>query len=157
MKIKNIPKIKQKNKTRNLPPEYYISRFKEILGSLLVQHLPSVSVDSLLESSRTIENGKYHISLKFREQDVFRYSLYNKRKRNFTGKGVDNIVVLLNNGYSTHKKVYGIWVSRGVETYNLRERQGLKFMQEAEQIFNSRYAKQNTKINIGDKYYNGRG
>ena len=68
--------------------------------------------------------------------------------------GVDNIIALINNGYSENEnigKVSGTWHS--IRIHGLTERTGLHFMQEAVDTFNARYQdKYNVTAIVGDAY-----
>lgn len=66
--------------------------------------------------------------------------------------GVDNIVALLNNGYSAGATVYGSW--HGQDIYSLKQRSGTRFIQTAVRQFWDRYASEYNIINIeiSDEY-----
>lgn len=75
--------------------------------------------------------------------------------KHYTGRGVDNIVALLNNGWSypEERAPFGTWESKGAEIYAKHERRGGHFMQQAVTDFNGNYgsdfsctAKLNTDI-----------
>lgn len=66
--------------------------------------------------------------------------------------GVDNIVALLNNGYSANRTVFGSWHGKNIASR--KERAGAGFVQSAVRIFMSQYATDYNVIDIkvGDAY-----
>ena len=60
--------------------------------------------------------------------------------------GIDNIVALLNNGYTAGGTVFGKW--HGVDIYSLRQRSGSGFIQNAVRQFMDRYASEYNIIDI---------
>lgn len=65
--------------------------------------------------------------------------------------GVDNIVALMNNGYSTSHDVWGEW--HGNFIYGRRSRPALGFMQQAVAAFNAQYgSKYNVTATLSGEY-----
>ena len=75
------------------------------------------------------------------EGNLHRDSLYSSQY-----SGVDNIVALLNNGYSAKSTVFGMW--HGNKIRSLQERSGAGFIQNAVRQFWDRYASEYNIINI---------
>lgn len=79
-------------------------------------------------------NGSYTMKICFTDdlhRDSLRPDLYD---------GANNIVAILNNGYSENKnmeKVWGVW--HGARVHALTGRTGLRFMQQATMDFNVKY------------------
>jgi len=104
------------------------------------------------------KNGGYSVGVYF-DDDLSRPSLliiHGKNKGKRTGEGVFNIVALFDEGYSAHKRVFGVWERENDEVYtgSRINREGLSFMQKAVTEFNSDYGKQyNVYAQINPEFY----
>lgn len=110
------------------------------------------------------QDGSYEVVLSFDVSALHRDSLKNDLGYN----GIDNIVALFNNGYHAQNYVYGWWDGHrpsGESVYrsgttgdyawvrSAKEREALRFMQDAEAEFNSIYGvKYNVTVELGSKY-----
>lgn len=77
--------------------------------------------------------AQYEIHVNFNNDILHRDSLYSERY-----DGVDNIVALMNKGYSAKNYVYGT-MPDGRRGRSLKYRQGAHFMQSAVEHFNTQY------------------
>ncbi len=87
-------------------------------------------------------SGAVAVTIPFTFQgDLHRYSL----RPDIYG-GIDNIIALLNNGYSASHTVFGNW--HGKDTASLKDRDGAGFIQSAVGEFMSKYAKEYNVLSI---------
>jgi len=98
-------------------------------------------------SDRSVPHDEAVIDISF-AQDLHRPSLFPE-----SYAGVDNIVDLLNHGYSASGTVYGVW--RGERIRSLRTRPGMEFIEQTLDQFMSMYAKDYhvTGIVVNDTYH----
>lgn len=116
------------------------------LGSSAINAILSLN----FKSSKPYGMGdKYYINISF-DGDKFRESLVPDKYG-----GVDNIVALLNSGYSAGHTVYGVWNGHTDNKIpSLAERGGAHFIEQAVAEFMSSYAKLYgvTDIEVADIY-----
>lgn len=62
--------------------------------------------------------------------------------------GIDNIIALLNNGYTASHSVYGRWNSIGEEIYSIARRGGAHFINEAIRAFYNKYKTKYNLVNV---------
>lgn len=98
------------------------------------------------------------------EKSLHRNSLYThgrKKKRHikyYTGGGIDNIISLFDTGYSTSKRVNGLWEKHTKLGFikNKQNRNGQRFMSIAVDTFNTVYGEEYhcvASISADEKYY----
>lgn len=102
--------------------------------------------DAIYSDIDTDSDGNSYINIYFRKDSIHRDSLYiskGKRAGERTGNGIDNIIALMNNGYSASKQVYGEWTrTKTGETLHIgskTNREPLMFIQESINEFNARH------------------
>lgn len=94
-------------------------------------------------STKSTGENIYQIEVSF-TNDLHRDSLVSDQY-----SGVDNIASLLNSGYSSNKRVYGVWKNHTSERMpSLLNREGSKFIEDAIRIFMDGYAKKYGIIDI---------
>lgn len=109
------------------------------------------SINSLLQldCSKPYRVGnQYYIDVYF-SNDLHRKSLNPDRY-----DGVENIVALLNSGYSARHQTYGYWESAGEKIASLANRNGTHFIEQAIRNFTENYASEYgiTDIKVADIY-----
>ncbi len=109
------------------------------------------SINSLLQLdySKPYKVGnQYYIDIYF-TNDLHRKSLNPERY-----DGVENIVALLNSGYSAGHRTYGYWKSSDKKIASLVERDGAHFIEQAIRTFTENYATKYgiTNIKVADIY-----
>lgn len=109
------------------------------------------SINSLLQldCSKPYRVGnQYCIDIYF-SNDLHRKSL-NPARYN----GIENIVALLNSGYSAGHRTYGYWESAGEKIASLANRDGAHFIEQAIRNFTENYASEYgiTDIKVADIY-----
>lgn len=110
-----------------------------VLGESAVAAVSNFSAGTATTSEK---GGSTIITIPFNfEGNLHRDSLYSSQY-----SGVDNIVALLNNGYSAKSTVYGIW--HGNRIRSLQDRSGAGFIQTAVRQFWDRYASEYNIIDI---------
>ena len=117
-------------------PEFYAKEMRRILHETVAK----------IRSKETGEGYLDHIAYKVHEDGAEVYFEPSEMTRPSLdpayngpdGFAVDNIAVLINNGYRAAGSVLGV-DRHGTERWSLRERTGKHFMQEAVDEFNSKY------------------
>lgn len=97
-------------------------------------------IENMYSGSIVKTPGGYEVPLYF-GGDLHRDSLENGLGYN----GVDNIVALFNNGYHAKNYVYGWWNSHGRTVRSKKDREALRFIQQAVKDFNDNYG---SKYNV---------
>lgn len=109
-----------------------------LLQPSVVEHF-----DSLTGTMPQIQpNGDYLVLIEFTD-DVHRDSLL-KRDGTRTGTGIDNIIEMFEKGVTedggaAKGSVFGLWESAGYETWSVRHRPALGFVQSTIDRFNMKY------------------
>jgi len=115
------------------------------LGETAVEALTALKYGKPYKSS-----GQYKIDVNF-TGDLHRESLVPERYP----RGVDNIVALLNSGYSADHSIMGVWVGHTDKPISsLAERDGLHFIESAVEKFMRSYAASYgiTDISVDNEY-----
>lgn len=110
---------------------------------------------SNLESTKPLpfgsEDGSWYIDLQFKDGSLLRRESLRRRVGGIgseeitnerTGTGIDNIISLFDTGYEAGWSVYGYWDTAGKRVKSVRSREGIHFMRDAVNEFNTIYGKQ---------------
>lgn len=115
----------------------------------LVFYIKQAAASCDLPASVMEHIESFDISSESEESDEFYYigiSMSDNAKRPSVQPekydGVHNIVALFNTGYSANGRVFGHWDSADKDIWTLQHREGLRFIQQAIDRFNSTYAKE---------------
>lgn len=143
------PKVSASGKTYGggiiMTKKQMVNAAKDLLAMLRVAGAKEGLPDSVMEHIESFDytlpcvtaDGSFVIQI-YMTDDPKRESLYQKKY-----DGVDNIVAVINNGYTASDVVYGKW--HGKKAVSLDKRQGVFFMQKAIDSFNEKYGE---KYNI---------
>lgn len=113
------------------------------LPESVMAHIENMYSGSIVQTPRGYEVPLYFWG------DLHRDSLENDLGYN----GVDNIVALFNNGYHARNYVYGRWSSHDITVRSKKERDALRFIQQAVRNFNNSYgSKYNVTAVAGTAY-----
>lgn len=109
----------------------------------VMEHIESFDIDSASEESDEF----YYVGISMSD-NAKRQSVQPEKY-----DGVHNIVALFNTGYSANGRVYGYWESANKDIWTLQHREGLRFIQQAIDRFNSTYAKEyNVTVFLSSEY-----
>lgn len=150
-------------------PEEAADKFVEVLkkeinshaisqGGLSGRGLGGTAIDALtnIEHGVPIKIDQNHYKIEV----WFRGNLHRDSLAPDYFEGIDNIVALLNKGYSAHNVVYGTWSGHGyADSFNiqsLQNRDGLHFIENAVTDYMSNYSNKYgvTDIMVDDIYIN---
>lgn len=113
------------------------------LPASVMEHIESFDIDSASEESDEF----YYIGISMSD-NAKRLSVQPEKY-----DGVHNIVALFNTGYSAKGRVFGHWDSADKDIWTLQHREGLRFIQQAIDKFNSTYAKEyNVTVFLSSEY-----
>lgn len=113
------------------------------LPASVMEHIESFDIDSASEESDEF----YYVGISMSD-NAKRPSVQPEKY-----DGVHNIVALFNTGYSANGRVFGHWESADKDIWTLQHREGLRFIQQAIDRFNSTYAKEyNVTVFLSSEY-----
>lgn len=113
------------------------------LPASVMEHIESFDIDSASEESDEF----YYVGISMSD-NAKRPSVQPEKY-----DGVHNIVALFNTGYSANGRVFGHWESVDKDIWTLQHREGLRFIQQAIDRFNSTYAKEyNVTVFLSSEY-----
>jgi hypothetical protein len=122
-----------------------INKLKEVAGSKSLPESVVGHFNSLTATEPMLyDNGKqYKVDISFGD-NLSRLSFqiaYGKKKGQYTGDGIDNIVSLFDTGMDADRMAYGLWIGYEVlgPVAGLTHRDELRFMSEAVSEFNLEY------------------
>lgn len=152
------------NGQKVIGPEEMSAMAQDLINMIRARLPESISsVGSTLHATAPTRSGEdaYRVRISFDSNALFRESLetdeeYGNQYGGHTGPGIQNIVALFNNGYGKDQigRVYGLWASHGVMTYNAASRVGIGFMQAAVAEFNAKYkGKCQVDVMLGSDYH----
>lgn len=132
------------------PPDYYAQEARRILSEE-IQTAGFEYGDYLIMSAPVWDDalGKWVITMNFDPAMSKRDSLYPEGYPD----GAEDIVALMNHGYSARGVVYGYWPKAGKQIRSLQSRNGAYFIQQAASWFNQKYAGE--AVLEWDEKYNG--
>lgn len=116
-------------------------KFIEVLQGEISSLGASIDAELTHSSPYKVGDNRYQITVDF-SGGVHRESLY---PEGYPG-GINNIVALLNKGYSAGKKVYGVW--HGQQIASLQHRDGLGFISSAVSNFMGNYGNEYGVLDI---------
>jgi hypothetical protein len=147
--------------------------FRKIILSRIPSAIQTPAQTLSAGSPRTRSDGGYEVVLGFNPSAVERNSLREDGEWDYKGEpysGIINIVALFNNGYRASNYVYGYWDGHSSTSGSVgdsrnaagsgfawirskKEREALRFMQDAVAEFNGKYgAKYGVEARLGSMY-----